>query len=200
MTFGRPLRLAVKLVVTGALLYVVFWKIPFADVARLMRSTDPTLFALGTALLFVMRWLASLRLRVLTAAQGTPFSVAKIYEISLIAGFYAMLLPGSLAGGAVRWYRMNRNVHKPAEVLTAIAFDRLVDTLMVVVMGAAFWIVAEHGDDSDLGGTLLAVVSTLSTPRLLFALPVLPLLFLGSLGDAAGHWLLRSPGSVDRCG
>jgi len=160
-------KIALKLAVTALALYLVFRLIPPAEVLPALRRTDPVLFGAGTALLFVMRWLAALRTRAVLRAHSIGLPVAKIMEISLSAAFYAFILPGNLAGGAVRWYRMNQSAKRPAEILTAIALDRLVDTLVVVVLGVGFWLAQGQSEIGDVGWALLGMAFALTTSYVL---------------------------------
>lgn len=168
LTASPSLKLAFKLLVPLGILWLVFTLVPFSEVLPVLRTTDPVPFALGTLLLFIMRWLASMRMKTLIEAHGIRISTTKILEISLAAAFYVQILPGNLAGGAVRWYRLNRVTGKGAEVLSAIVLDRLVDTLVVIVLGVGFWLARGHNEGENLGWVLLAVVSALTLCYVLF--------------------------------
>lgn len=152
-----------KLAVTAGALYLVFRLIPPSQVLPALGRADPAWFGMGTALLFLMRWLAAERTRAILGAHSIDLSAAKLMGISLSAAFYAMILPGNLAGGAVRWYRMNQSAKSPAAILTAIAVDRLVDTLVVVSLGVGFWLAQGQAEVGDVGWALLGMTAGLTT-------------------------------------
>jgi uncharacterized protein (TIRG00374 family) len=161
VTKPAALKLALKVTVTVVTLYLVFRLIPASEVLPVLGRADPVLFGLGTALLFVMRWLAALRTRAVLGAHSIHIPAGDLMSISLSAAFYAMILPGNLVGGAVRWYRMNQAARRPAEILAAIGVDRLVDTLSVVVLGVGFWLVQGRTDTRDVGWALFGVAAAL---------------------------------------
>jgi uncharacterized protein (TIRG00374 family) len=131
------LRVAFGLVI----LIYIFTFIPFSDVILALRATKGSYVTLAFAFLVLERFVAAIRMRILTDGVGMSLSVHKIWEINTIALFYGMFLPGDLAGGAVRWYKLSQPEKKRAEAAAAITFDRLIDTIALLVLGMFFWFV-----------------------------------------------------------
>jgi uncharacterized protein (TIRG00374 family) len=94
---------------------------------------------LAYVLLIPERFVAAWRNQLLTARVGIRLSVWRIWEINTTATFYSTFLPGDLAAGAVRWYKLSRPERKRAQAFAALTFDRLVDTLGLAFLGLAFW-------------------------------------------------------------
>lgn len=128
-----------RLVVGVAILYYIFTFIPFADVLAAIASAKSSFLALAFLVLVAERFTAALRVRILTDRVGMSLSVFKIWEINTLATFYGMFLPGELAGGAVRWYKMSQPNKKRAEAAAVITFGRLIDTIMLLLLGMVFW-------------------------------------------------------------
>ena len=132
-------RWGLKVGVTAALLYVIFWFIPFGDVVHQMAAAHGWWVAGAFGLSFLERLVASCRVKLLTDRLDMRLSIWKIFEINVVSIFYSTFLPGDLAGGAVRWYRMAKPGGHRAEAFAAIVFERLIDTVVLVLFGIIFW-------------------------------------------------------------
>ena len=133
------LNWSLKLGVTVALLVVIFRYIPFGAVIREMSAAHGGWILAAFLLSFVERLVASWRVKLLTDQLAMRLSIWKIFEINVVAIFYSTFLPGDLAGGAVRWYRMAKPGGHRAEAFAAIVFERLIDTVVLVLFGVLFW-------------------------------------------------------------
>lgn len=140
--------------VAAALLFILFRFVPFADVINVIGQADGRWVAAGFVLLFFEGLTNSLRMKLLTDQFKMPLSLWKIWEISTISTFYATFLPGDLAGGAVRWYRMSKPSGQRAEAFAALAFSRLADTIILLLSGLIFW----FWDDPPFGNWLLDLI------------------------------------------
>jgi uncharacterized membrane protein YbhN (UPF0104 family) len=118
------------IVVAGALLYYVFRVVPFADVMRSLRSAQIGKVVLGLALLLATRIIAAVRMKLLTDKQGLSFTLLEIFEISTTATFYGLILPGTVSGGLVRWYKLARQ-GSSVGALASLTWDRLADATTV---------------------------------------------------------------------
>jgi uncharacterized membrane protein YbhN (UPF0104 family) len=168
-----------KLAVAGALLYYIFRVVPFADVMRSLRSAQLGKVAVGMGLLFATRIIAALRMKLLTDKQGLVFSLPEIFEISTTATFYGLVLPGTLSGGAIRWYKLARQ-GDPMRALASLTWDRLADATMVALTGVVFWLASRP----SAGHTAIG-------PALLAACAGLLVLYLAGFSRGVGELLLR---------
>lgn len=134
---GWALRLAVGV----GILYYLFTFIPVSSVFAALGSARAGWVALGLVAVAGERWLAAVRTTILSDQSGMSLSVGDNLEISLVSIFYGMFLPGDLAGGAVRWYRMSRPEGMRAQAAAVITFDRLIGTIVLFLTGLAFWLV-----------------------------------------------------------
>ncbi len=111
------------------ILYYIFTFIPFGEVVATISSAKGTFVAMALTVLILERFTAALRVKILTDRVGMALPLLTIWEINTISSFYATFLPGELAGGAVRWYKLSRPGGKRAEALAVITFERLVGTI-----------------------------------------------------------------------
>ena len=147
------------LTVAGAigLLLLIFRVVPFAEVMRSIRSAEPTKLAIGFALLFLGRLLAAWRMKLLTDEQGLRLRLTEIFEIGTTSTFYGLILPGTLSGGLVRWYKLARQGNAVG-ALASLTWDRLADTAAVGVLGIFGWLLSRPtGAHGLIGPSLLGV-------------------------------------------
>ena len=133
-------RMIRVLTVAGAvgLLLLIFRVVPFDEVMRSIRSAEPTKLAIGFVLLFVARLLAAWRMKLLTDEQDLRLSMPEIFEIGTTSTFYGLILPGTLSGGLIRWYKLARQGNAVG-ALASLTWDRLADTVAVAVLGVIAW-------------------------------------------------------------
>lgn len=129
-----------RFLVAALLLYLLFRFIPFGDVVEVLAQADPLWVAAAFVVLLFERASAAWRMKVLTDQLQMRLSAWKIFEINTASVFYTTFLPGDLAGGAVRWYRMSQPNGRRAEAFAALVFERLIDTIVLVAFGLLFWI------------------------------------------------------------
>ncbi len=129
------LRLAVSAAVFGLILY----KLPLDGIVDSLRHARAGLLLTGLLLVVPLVWFSALRLWILTRAQRMPFSVNQLLSINLSCDFYGLFLPGYLAGGAIRWYKLSRLNGRPTEAVAVIGFNRMVELATALVLGVLFW-------------------------------------------------------------
>ena len=134
-------RVALRVILSAAILWILFTRIPLPEVTRVLRSVNAGYVLLAIALVPFYSYIGAAQQHVLTNHQGLTLSTARILEINIAAQFYGLFLPGYLAGGVLRWYRMSRG-GKAIAALAAIAFNRLLETLTLLVIGVAMWLLA----------------------------------------------------------
>ncbi len=153
----RVLIRFLSIALAGALLYYIFRVVPLAEVMRSLRSARGGHVMTGLGLLLGMRLIAALRMKLLTDRQGLSLSVPELFEISATATLYGLVLPGTVSGGLIRWYKLARR-GKPVRALASLTWDRLADATMVAVIGVAAWLVSlPAGAHRLIGPALLAV-------------------------------------------
>lgn len=150
---SKGLTLTLKLVITVGILMFIFNRIPVADVAGVIAKANPVYYALAIVTCLLQRLLMGWRTRILAWHQSMTLSTSQLVTAGFVATFYGFFLPGSMAGGAVRWYKLNKIVSMPSEVLVMIAFDRMIDTVFLVALGLCFFLL----DDRFMGDKSLGV-------------------------------------------
>lgn len=172
--FKNQLKTALKLLLTGLALYLVFQKIDTAQLFQLAKTMHwPWL--LPAILLFVGSKVATaIRLNRYFSNIGLHLSEWQNWRLYLIGMFYNLFLPGGIGGDGYKVYLLNKDFNSPVKpLLQASLLDRL--------------------------GGLVAILSLLFGLLLLteFPLPLAnswtgkALLLGGTLGIVPGFWLLQ---------
>lgn len=139
MTTRESRLLVLKLVVAAGLLYLIFSRIPLSGVLQTVMRADPWLVILGVLTLLVTVAISAMRIGLLVRAQGMSISLARLSEINLISRFYGLFLPGTIAGGAIRWHRIVlEEPDKKAETAASIAYARLILYAVTFGLGGLF--------------------------------------------------------------
>jgi uncharacterized protein (TIRG00374 family) len=185
---GMRKALTRVLTIAGAigLLLLIFRVVPFAEVMRSIRSAEPAKLATGFGLLFLGRLLAAWRMKLLTDEQGLQLRLTEIFEIGTTSTFYGLILPGTLSGGLIRWYKLAKQGNAVG-ALASLTWDRLSDTAAVGVIGIFGWLLSRPtGAHSLIGPSLLGVSVGLVT------------LYVAGFSRAVGSVVLRPIEAVTR--
>jgi uncharacterized membrane protein YbhN (UPF0104 family) len=128
-----------RVVASGALLLAVIAAVPFEEVTTALRGAKPWLVVAGFALLAPKLLMDGLRMLPLLRAQGLRLGLGALVALNLATSFYALFLPGQLAAGAVRWYKLARIEGRPAAALAVVSFSRLIELEVTLAVGLGFW-------------------------------------------------------------
>jgi len=164
----KKLLLIIKLLITSGILYYIFTVIPFSEVITSITSAKVSYIIFALLITPFTLYLAAYQMRILVDKQGMFLSTRDIIEINLITKFYSLFLPGSLSGGAIKWYKFSKSDNKPAQALASIAFNRLIQTMMLVFLGILFLVFSVPFElDYMIGLLLVAVLIGLLVTHLL---------------------------------
>jgi len=123
------MRPRLKALVSALLVALLLWRVDVAEVGRVLAVASPGLMALAGLLFFLMHVLNALKLRVLLP----ELRAGRLLAYTLVAQLYALVLPGQLAGEAVKAYRLSRDGAQGAgqgdagggRIVSAVAFDKV---------------------------------------------------------------------------
>jgi uncharacterized membrane protein YbhN (UPF0104 family) len=128
-----------RLVLSLGLFWYILSRIALADLVRALTRADWVCVLLGVALLPLGLYLAALQMKAVVNARGMQLTIGELVQINLATSFYGLFLPGYLAGGGVRWYKLMRTQRRPIDALNALVYNRLVDSAVVLAVGMCFW-------------------------------------------------------------
>lgn len=142
MGTGRWKKLSanvLKIVISAVLLYLVFTKIPFAQVTKLWKQVD-ILYLLPAAIIFLMSQMVSAkRLQYFLLAHRFNLRYRSNVELYFVGMFYNFFIPGGIGGDAYKVYLLNKTFGWGTKKLTSALFnDRLSGLLAICVLVLAF--------------------------------------------------------------
>jgi len=157
-----------KLSITSGILYYIFTAIPLSEVLKTIASAKMSYIVIALFIHLFTIYLEAYRMKILTDKQGMSLTIFQIVEINLVTGFYGLFLPGYLVGGAIRLYKFSKPENKWTEALASMTFNRLIGTIVLVVVGISFWMFDSKSKSNYLVGlSLFFVLIILLTAHLL---------------------------------
>lgn len=133
-----------KLAVSSILIFLVFWKVPVGDVWAALTGAVWYWVLLGYMTSFPQRFLESYQTACFARVQKLDISPNQVFQVDLITCFYSLFLPGVLATGPIRWYRLFRLDHRPVNIMACVIYHRLFELFLVLLGGLIFWSLDPH--------------------------------------------------------
>ena len=124
------LKVIVKLLVSGLILYFVFQKIAIDSVIEILREANIFYLILALIAFVLSQLISSFRLGYFWKAIKVDISNAYNWKLYLLGMYYNILLPGGIGGDGYKIYRLNQELGASKKSLfQALLFDRLVGLL-----------------------------------------------------------------------
>ena len=176
----RILSSAIKILVSGALLYLALRKANFADLASRIDLFSGAWLFLALALTFSQIFVGVLRWRIVSAECGAPLPLRQAMRYNVIGTFFNQTLPSSIGGDAVRLWLVARSGAGWRAATYSIFVDRAVGliALAIVIVASLPWssrlIMDEYGRSALMlidfaalaGGAGFLIVGVLPWPWL----------------------------------
>lgn len=128
-----------KLTITIGILTYIFSHIPFSKVMESLTSVKLILVLFAFLIVLIRSYIRASQMKRFTDMQGLSLSKRQIFEINMATSFYGLFLPGYLAGGVIRLYKFSKPQKKFVEAVTSIAYNRLIELMVLVSLGTFFW-------------------------------------------------------------
>lgn len=168
---------AVKLVVSGGLLYWLLSRVDRGQLWRNIQHANPLWLAAALVLYFLTLLVSSWRWKQLLDAQDVHSTFAHLTASYLVATFFNNFLPSNIGGDVIRIRDTAADAGSTTRAATIVLFDRgigLIGLVLVAALGAT--IATELGDQEPfdpmwlwigLTAGTLAVALTLMKPALI---------------------------------
>ncbi|MGB5700224.1 lysylphosphatidylglycerol synthase transmembrane domain-containing protein, partial [Muriicola sp.] len=109
-----------KIIVSAALLYFIFTKIPFSEVLGVLKSAQP-FFVIAALLFFVIsKLLAAVRLNLFFHEIEVLLTHKSNLKLYLLGMFYNLFLPGGIGGDAYKGYYVKKQFEVPTKKVVAV--------------------------------------------------------------------------------
>ncbi len=133
----NKILLALKIILSGILLIYLFKTIPLSQIWDSIKSAEIIFILIGIILASPINYLSALETQYLTKIQGMSLTVFEIIKIQLATSFYGLFLPGTLSGGAIKWYKLSKH-GKKSSAAAVVVFNRFLEVLIIVFLGIFF--------------------------------------------------------------
>lgn len=162
MNVTTSLRFTLRFIIALGIITYLFYKIPFSEVLKSLNSVKPFHMISPFLITLLMYLVASYKLKVFTEKQGIQLSTHKAFEINLATAFYRLFLPGgNMAGGVIRFFKLTSHNKKGMEALVSLAYDRIVATIALCIVGISFWYIHFPSDSAYLALSMAFLLSGL---------------------------------------
>ena len=178
------LILSLKALVGGGLLWFLSTRIPLADALSVASSVDPGVIAVAILLYLLAHTVNAAKLRVFLPG----LTLWQAWRFTMIGVFYGTVLPGQLAGDAVKAVRLARAQDDGDEggAVAAVAVDKIVGLFaLFIVVALAIALDARAFGGAAVTAVALATVAAIALAVMVF-LPVPA--WLGRFGASVSAW------------
>lgn len=132
MKVNKTLLFALKLTISGSLLYLVLKRAGIGKVFGLLADIDPWSFAAAVAIYLAAQLLSSFRWRLFL--QG-GYGIRRLYPLYLLGSFFNTFLPGLVGGDMVKAYYLYREAGEGTRTLASVFMDRYTGFVTLMLMG-----------------------------------------------------------------
>jgi uncharacterized membrane protein YbhN (UPF0104 family) len=131
-TLKKLLLFAVKLTVSGGLMYLVLARAGVAKVMSLIANITPWTFAVAVLAYVFSQFIASMRWQLLLKDR---FSLKRLFPLYLLGTFFNIFLPGLVGGDAVKIYYLYKETGKGTQSLSSVVMDRYIGYTSLMIVG-----------------------------------------------------------------
>ncbi len=176
----RILSSAIKILVSGALLYLALRKANFADLAARIDLLSAAWLSLALAFSFLQIFIAVLRWRIVGVESGAPLPLRQAMRYNVIGTFFNQTLPSSIGGDAVRLWLVARSGAGWRAATYSIFVDRAVGliALAIVIVASLPWSSHLIADPYGRSALMLIDFAALAAGTGFLVLGALPWLWL----------------------
>lgn len=125
-------RIVLKVAVSAALITWLLGRTPVAEIGARLSSLDFASLFWALLLTLAAWWLSALRLWLL----APEFRLGDVVRMTFIALYYGTVLPGQVAGDAMKAYRLSHGQSTPGQAAAVTLIDRVVATFALFLLGA----------------------------------------------------------------
>jgi hypothetical protein len=127
----KILFLSLKLIVSSALLYIVFSRTGVRQVFSLLKDIHFSVFFSAVLLYIIAQLLSTVRWKLLLP---DTLRIKKLFSLYLIGSFFNTVLPGLIGGDAVKAFYLYRATGRGGLTVASIFMDRYIGFVMLIII------------------------------------------------------------------
>ncbi len=131
-----------RLLVSVALLALVFYKAGLAQLGRTILAADPWYVLLSVALTPLLIWMSSWKWQVIMRAFGIRLSAGRCFGLYAVGYFFNTVLPTNVGGDVVRAYAVGKSSGRNAEAFSSVFVERFTGLAVLLISALAAFLLA----------------------------------------------------------
>lgn len=124
----------ITFLVFGVFVLLAVVIIPWEQTWKTLQKSDMKLIFIALVLTIPNQLLTTWSYYIVAKKQDASMNFWQIFKINLIMVFYDIVLPSTFFVSTLRWYRYNQFSKKPAQTLTSIAYLKVFNILLTVLL------------------------------------------------------------------
>jgi uncharacterized protein (TIRG00374 family) len=130
-------RIASVIIFLAVILALIFL-LPWQEIKTVFQNADLIKIALAFLVLLPVQYLVGMSYQLMAKSQNMEMSALRFMILNLIIGFYQIFIPASFFGSSFRWFRYARYSKKPAESFAVIAYNKVFNVFLVLLLSSGF--------------------------------------------------------------
>lgn len=127
---SRKPKLLLKLVFSFGLLGWFFWQTDLTQVLKALSAIPLHVFVLVTGIYFLALFINTLKWKLLLQ----NYAIGQLFSLNIIAIYYSLILPGQLAGEAIKAYKLGRGGMDAEKIAASVVIDRITGFLGLIII------------------------------------------------------------------
>ena len=127
---NKKARFFLKLVFSFGLLGWFFWQTDLAQVLKALSAIPLYTFVLVTGIYFFALFINTLKWKLLLQ----NYAMGQLFSFTLIAVYYSLILPGQLAGEAIKAYKLGKGNKDAEKIAASVIIDRITGFLGLIIV------------------------------------------------------------------
>ncbi|HEX2526051.1 MAG TPA: lysylphosphatidylglycerol synthase transmembrane domain-containing protein [Geminicoccus sp.] len=136
---GRGLKAFLGIAFSLVLLGLLIWWQPMDEYLAVWQQATLWPIAVVFLLTIPMVMLRARQTQSLARLQGMQVGFGPLVGLQLATTFYGLFVPGVVAVGVLRWYRLAKLGGDPKATMALVVFSRLLEIEMALLLGLIFW-------------------------------------------------------------
>jgi len=125
-----------------------------SEIVSAIAGASIVLAATGIALTFVAFGVSTLKWQRLLASRNIVVGFGRLYSLNMLAQLYSLVLPGQLAGEAVKTIRVIHEAERRSVLVASVALDRITGLAGLLIIGLAGWAAVGASREPAAGAVL----------------------------------------------
>lgn len=142
---GKAVATAIKLIVSGLLIYFIFSKIDVQEIGNTLRSSNPYYLVLALLFFIFSKVIAAFRLNLYFHQLEIFLTQKSNLKLYFLGMFYNLFLPGGIGGDAYKGYAIKKKFDLATKkAVSVLVMDRLSGLLLLFVYACALLLLVQQ--------------------------------------------------------